>query len=93
MNGGGLAFPIAKLSIKVNQSKKDMEVQIETDNYANVIRLDIPDSSMKYSDNFFSLIPKSSKTLLIEPRGKVKDLRGKRLIVNAFNSKTYQIDL
>ena len=89
----GLAFPEAKLNIKTNQSKNGLEVKIKTDNYANVIRLDIPDVAMKYSDNFFSLIPKSSKVLLLEPRKKKADLRGKRLIINALNSKTYQIDL
>ncbi len=91
----GLPFPKAVLKIHVSTAgkKNTIQVDIKTDVYANVIRLEIPGISARYNDNYFCLLPNSHRTILIEPRDPQIDLHGKRLLVSALNSKNYQIEL
>jgi len=79
-----LNLPEAKLTVKVDQANQ--EVTIVTDKFARFVKLELPVEKISFSDNYFDLLPNTTKTLKIgHLENEQVDLT--KLTVSAINGK------
>ena len=72
---GELNFPTCKISTKVEKCEGGVEVTVSTDNFARAVYLSIEDIDNFFEENYFDLLPGTSRTVKVKTNLSVDEFK------------------